>query len=67
MNQYYVVPDKDALGWYVKIEDTAPIELYDKKDKAIDAGVHIAKDHRPSHLSILDSDHNVEEERIYKV
>ncbi|SEH47919.1 hypothetical protein SAMN05192559_101683 [Halobacillus karajensis] len=29
MKQYSVVPNKDVSGWFVKMEDVAPTDLYD--------------------------------------
>lgn len=66
MNKYYVVPDKDATAWYVKIENVAPVEEYDKKDKAIEAGEKIAQENKPSSLIILDNNHETEDERNFK-
>lgn len=66
MNRYYVVPDKDATAWYVKIEDVAPIEEYDKKDKAVEAGEKMAEENKPSTLIILDNAHEIEDEWNFK-
>ncbi|HEX7064549.1 MAG TPA: DUF2188 domain-containing protein [Bacillales bacterium] len=67
MNHYTVVSNKDITSWHVKIEDVAPLETYDKKDKAIEAGERLAKQNRPSTLSILDDEnHDLEEKRTYE-
>ncbi|HET7580026.1 MAG TPA: DUF2188 domain-containing protein [Bacillales bacterium] len=65
MKHYTVAPNKDATIWYVKTEDIAPVEEYDKKDKAIDAGEQLAVENKPSTLSILTADHEVAEKRTY--
>lgn len=66
MKHYSVAPNKDATAWYVKIEDVAPTEEYDKKDKAIEAAEETAKENKPSTLSILSNEHEVEEKRTYE-
>ncbi|MFY4774460.1 DUF2188 domain-containing protein [Metabacillus sp. RGM 3146] len=33
-----MTPNKDASGWYVKLEDTAPEKLYNTKTEAIEKG-----------------------------
>ncbi|WP_174615683.1 DUF2188 domain-containing protein [Virgibacillus ihumii] len=66
MKHYTVAPNKDATAWYVKIEDVAPTEEYDKRDKAIEAAEETAKENKPSTLSILTKEHEVEEKRTYE-
>ncbi|MBX0358001.1 DUF2188 domain-containing protein [Halobacillus sp. Nhm2S1] len=65
MKQYSVVPNKDVTGWFVKIEDVAPTDLYDERDTAVTKAEEIAKENKPSKLQILDQNHEVEEERTY--
>ncbi|MGP4081136.1 MULTISPECIES: DUF2188 domain-containing protein [Bacillaceae] len=65
MKQYSVVPDRDVNGWFVKIEDTAPADHYEMKSAAIEYAEKIAKENKPSKLSILDKNLEVEEERTY--
>ncbi|WLR50803.1 DUF2188 domain-containing protein [Bacillus tianshenii] len=65
MKEYSVVPNKDATGWYVKIEDTAPTDLYDERSAAIEKAEEIAKDNSPSRLLIQDKYHEVVEERTF--
>ncbi|MGP4059291.1 DUF2188 domain-containing protein [Halobacillus litoralis] len=65
MKQYSVVPNKDVTGWFVKIEDVAPTDEYDERDTAVEKAEAIAKENKPSKLSILDQNHEVEEERTY--
>ncbi|MBH0230459.1 DUF2188 domain-containing protein [Halobacillus yeomjeoni] len=65
MKEYSVVPNKDVTGWYVKIEDVAPTDLYDERDQAIAKAEEIAQDNKPSRLSIMNQNHEVEEERKY--
>ncbi|MFC4076407.1 DUF2188 domain-containing protein [Salinithrix halophila] len=66
MNCYTITPNKDATGWFVKIENTAPAELYTQKDAAIEAGIDLAKTHAPSKLVILDKNHQEEEVRKFQ-
>lgn len=66
MKEYSVVPNKDVTGWYVKIEDVAPTDLYDERDTAIEKAEEIAESNKPSKLYILDQDHAVEEERNFE-
>ncbi|MBM7551916.1 DUF2188 domain-containing protein [Thalassobacillus pellis] len=65
MKQYSVEPNKDVTGWFVKIEDTAPTDLYDEKDTAIEKAEEMAKGNKPSKLSIQDENKEVIEERTY--
>lgn len=66
MKHYTVAPNKDATTWFVKIEDTAPFEEYDKKDMAIEAGEKLAQENKPSTLSILTKNHDVAETRTFE-
>lgn len=66
MNRYTVVPDKDVKVWFLKVENTAPVEEYDKKDKAVNAGEEMAKQNTPSTLEILDKNHELVEERKFQ-
>lgn len=66
MKHYTVAPNKDATTWFIKMEDIAPLEEYDKLDKAIEAGERIARENKPSTLAILTKDHDVEEKLIFK-
>lgn len=66
MKHYTVAPNKEATTWFVKVEDTAPTEEYDKKDKAIEAAERLAQDHKPSTLSILTESHEVAETRTFE-
>ncbi|MGV2621160.1 DUF2188 domain-containing protein [Halobacillus sp. ACCC02827] len=65
MKEYSVVPNKDVTGWFVKIEDVAPTDLYDERDTAIEKAEEMAKGNSPSKLSIMNQNHEVEEERTY--
>lgn len=65
MKEYSVVPNKDVTGWFVKIEDIAPTDLYDERNTAIEKAEQIAQENKPSKLLILDQNHEVEEERKY--
>ena len=66
MKCYTVAPNRDANGWYVKREDTAPFGEHAKKDEAIQAGLELAKANRPSRLVRLDEKHEVEVEQVFK-
>jgi hypothetical protein len=66
MKCYTVAPNRDANGWYVKLEDTAPFGEHAKKDDAIQAGLELAKANSPSRLVILDEKHEVEDEQVFK-
>ncbi|HET7658709.1 MAG TPA: DUF2188 domain-containing protein [Bacillales bacterium] len=67
MKAYSVVADKDASGWFVKLENDAPTNYYDKKDKAIEAAEQLAQDNKPSKLTIFeDNNHDVKETRTYE-
>lgn len=61
MKKYSVAPNKDATAWFVKIEDVALEDQYNKIDKAIDAGKRIAEENKPSSLTILNKYHEVED------
>lgn len=57
MKKYTVVPNKDATTWFLKVEDVAPYEEFDKQSKAIEAGMKLAETNRPSQLIIFDENH----------
>ncbi|RWZ59135.1 DUF2188 domain-containing protein [Halobacillus fulvus] len=65
MKEYSVVPNKDVTGWYVKIEDVAPTDLYDERDTAVAKAEELANSNKPSRLLIMDQNHEVEEERKF--
>ncbi|MDL4842451.1 DUF2188 domain-containing protein [Aquibacillus rhizosphaerae] len=65
MRNYTVAPNKDATAWYVKVEDVAPTQKYDKKDKAIEAGEQLAVENKPAILTILTNEHEVADERTF--
>ncbi|QTN00970.1 MULTISPECIES: DUF2188 domain-containing protein [Sediminibacillus] len=65
MKEYSVTPNKNAEGWYVKIEDVAPTDLYSKKDDAIAEAEKLASNDTPSRLMILDENHEIVEEKKY--
>lgn len=67
MKQYSVVADKDASGWFVKLENVAPTSYYKKKDNAIEAAEELAKENKPSKLTVFqDNNHDVSETRTYE-
>lgn len=66
MKNYTVAPNKDAKAWFVKIEDVAPLEQFDKYDKAVEAGFKVAEENKPSTLTILDENHDVRDKRTFK-
>lgn len=66
MKNYTVEPDKDGTIWFVKVEGVAAVEEYDKYDKAIEAGVSMAQDNKPSTLTIFDKYNEVQEKRTFE-
>jgi hypothetical protein len=66
MKCYTVVPNKDADGWYVKLEDTAPIGEHAKKDDAIQAGLDLAQANKPARLVVMNDRLEVEDEQVFK-
>ena len=48
MKCYTVAPNRDANGWYVKLEDTAPFGEHTKRDDAIQAGLELASEQSQS-------------------
>lgn len=65
MKEYTVAPNKDVTGWYVKIEDVAPTDLYKMRSTAIEKAEELAQGDTPSRLLILNEQHEVEEERTF--
>ncbi|MBA2175126.1 DUF2188 domain-containing protein [Halobacillus locisalis] len=65
MKEYSVVPNKDATGWFVKIEDVAPTDEFDERDKAVEKATEIAEQNKPSRVLIMDKNHEVESERKF--
>ncbi|WP_053217991.1 DUF2188 domain-containing protein [Virgibacillus senegalensis] len=65
MKDYSVAPNKNAEGWYVKIEDVAPTDLYSNKADAIAEAEKLASNDTPSRLMILDENHEIVEEKKY--
>ncbi|WP_059103572.1 DUF2188 domain-containing protein [Shouchella shacheensis] len=65
MKEYTVVPNKDATTWYVKAEDVAPIEEYDRQTEAVEEGTRLAEVHKPSKLIIFDENHEKQEIKTF--
>ncbi|RIU91199.1 DUF2188 domain-containing protein [Oceanobacillus picturae] len=65
MKTYSVVPNVDVSGWFVKLENVAPEDVYEAKDDAIAAAEQMAKENTPSMVEIMDKDHNVIEEKRF--
>lgn len=65
MKEYSVVPNKDVSGWYVKIENVAPMEYHSTRDDAVLEAEGLAKENAPSKLVIYDAKTEVEEERQF--
>ncbi|WP_195258955.1 DUF2188 domain-containing protein [Bacillus paralicheniformis] len=65
MKVYTVTPNAETDGWFLKLEDTAPIELYDTRTEAVEKGEEMAKENRPAKLVIYDRQDNKEDERSY--
>src|SRR5699024_2955114 len=38
MKNYWVIPNKDASAWFIKMKDVAPLKEYMVYDKAVEAG-----------------------------
>ncbi|PYZ92000.1 hypothetical protein CR194_17540 [Salipaludibacillus keqinensis] len=66
MKEYTVRPNKDADAWFVKIEDVAPEQDYDKKVDAVEAGKKIAEENKPSRLVVYNHLNEVEDEHNFK-
>ncbi|WP_347862103.1 DUF2188 domain-containing protein [Salimicrobium sp. PL1-032A] len=65
VKEYSVVQNKEGDGWFVKIEDVAPTEIFEDRDSAIEEAEKIAKKNSPSKVLILDQERNIEEERSF--
>ncbi len=65
MKTYSVVPNVDMSGWFVKLENVAPEDVYEAKDDAIAAAEQMAKENTPSMVEIMDKNHNVIEEKRF--
>ncbi|AVQ99967.1 hypothetical protein OPHB3_0388 [Oceanobacillus picturae] len=65
MKTYSVVPNVDVSGWFVKLENVAPEDVYEAKDDAIAAAEQMAKENTPSMVEIMDKNHNVIEEKRF--
>ncbi|RIW28596.1 DUF2188 domain-containing protein [Bacillus salacetis] len=65
MKEYYVVPNKDETGWYVKIEDVAPTNLYTGRSEAIEEAERLAKDNQPAKVLVQNEDHQVVSEKSF--
>ncbi|MCE7794018.1 DUF2188 domain-containing protein [Salipaludibacillus sp. CUR1] len=66
MKEYTVRPNKDADAWFLKIEDVAPEQDFDKKNDAIEAGEKVAQENKPSRLVIYNHLNEVEDEKNFK-
>lgn len=65
MKEFTVAPNKDVTGWYVKVEDVAPTDLYKMRSVAIEKAEEFAKEDTPSKVVILNDQHEIEEERKF--
>lgn len=65
MKHYTIEPNKDATTWFVKVEGVAAPEEYDKYDKAIEAGERMAEENKPSTLTIMTENNEVEQKRTF--
>ncbi|WP_409250907.1 DUF2188 domain-containing protein [Bacillus sp. SCS-153A] len=65
MKEYYVVPNKDESGWYVKIEDVAPTTLFNGRSEAIDEAERLAKENQPAKVLVENEDHEVVSEKTF--
>lgn len=66
MKEYTVRPNKDADAWFLKIEDVAPEQDFDKMDEAVEAGKKVAEENKPSRLIIYNHLNDVVDEINYK-
>jgi hypothetical protein len=66
MKEYTIVPNKDSSGWYVKLEDVAPENLYDNRSIAIDEAEKLAMDNQPSKILVYNEELELVDEKIYK-
>lgn len=53
------------MTWFVKLEGVAVEEEYDKYDKAIEAGENMAKNNKPSTLTIFNENNQEQEKRSF--
>lgn len=65
MKEYSVVPNKDATTWFLKIEDVAPYEEFDKQTTAVEAGIRVAEANKPSRLIIFDETNEKQEIKTF--
>jgi hypothetical protein len=65
MKEYYVVPNKEDTGWYVKIEDVAPTSLYSGRSEAIEEAERLAKENQPAKVLVENEDHEVVSEKTF--
>jgi hypothetical protein len=65
MKEYYVVPNKDDSGWYVKIEDVAPTSLYNGQSEAIAEAERLAKENQPAKVLVENEEHEVVSEKTF--
>ncbi|GAF12091.1 hypothetical protein JCM19046_2415 [Bacillus sp. JCM 19046] len=65
MKEYTVTPNKDATTWFLKVENVAPFEEFDKQSSAIEAGMKLAETNQPSRLIIFDEQNQKQEIKTF--
>lgn len=66
MKCYTVVPNRDANGCLIKLENTAAASDYTKKEDAIQATFQLTRVNSPSLLIVLDDHLEVKDERVFE-
>ncbi|MEJ8767619.1 DUF2188 domain-containing protein [Oceanobacillus sp. HCA-5259] len=66
MNMYSIVPNPNAIGWLVKLENIATEEQYNAEEEAIEAAEKLARENRPSTFQILNMEHDVVDEITFQ-
>ncbi|MGF2616568.1 DUF2188 domain-containing protein [Rossellomorea vietnamensis] len=65
MKEYYVVPNKDESGWFVKIEDVAPTSLFNGQSEAIAEAEKLAKENQPAKVLVENENNEVVSEKTF--
>ncbi|MGD6802837.1 DUF2188 domain-containing protein [Rossellomorea vietnamensis] len=65
MKEYYVVPNKDESGWFVKIEDVAPTSLFNGQSEAIAEAEKLAKENQPAKVLVENENNEIVSEKTF--
>ncbi|MGM0845233.1 MAG: DUF2188 domain-containing protein [Bacillota bacterium] len=65
MKEFYVVPNKDESGWFVKIEDVAPTNLYNGQSEAVAEAEKLAKENQPAKVLVENENNEVVSEKTF--